>query len=282
MLKLYCDNTAPHKILPFHKITSVPPCASVPTLFRSDSMTLQYPHRQKQLQSLLQKLGLSKQSAIQWNLLDLALTHPTFSASANYEQLEFVGDAVVRLVAAEFLFEAYPDLPVGEFTAIRSVLVSDRTLARLAESYNLDRYLLVSESALKDELGRESRLAESFEAILGALYLSTHSLELIRPWLDPHLQQLVTEIRTDPARQNYKAALQEWSQAHYKTLPEYRVIETGQSQGALNRFTAQVWLLGKQLGQGTGRSIKAAEQAAAQAAFLEISSQNQSMNSNPS
>jgi ribonuclease-3 len=232
-------------------------------------MSLQYPHRQKQLQSLVQKLGLTDHTSIQWQLLDLALTHPTFSPSANYEQLEFVGDAVVRLVAAEFLFETYPDLPVGEFTAIRSVLVSDRTLARLAESYNLDRYLLVSESALKDKLGRDSRLAESFEAVLGALYLSTHSLRLIRCWLDLHLQRLVTEVRTDPARQNYKAALQEWTQGKYKKLPEYRVTESG-SDGRNDRFTAEVWLQGDCLGQGTGRSIKAAEQAAAQAAFLAI------------
>lgn len=231
-------------------------------------MPLQYPHRQKQLQSLVQKLGVPRVNAIQWELLDLALTHPTLSASANYEQLEFVGDAVVRLAAAEFLFETYPDLPVGEFTAIRSVLVSDRTLARLAESYNLERYLLASNSALKDDSGRESRLAESFEAMLGALYLSTHSLELVRPWLDTHLQQLVIEIRTDPARQNYKAALQEWSQAQYKTLPEYRVSQSESSQTAAHRFVAEVWLRGECLGQGSGRSIKAAEQAAAQAAFL--------------
>lgn len=240
-------------------------------------MALLYPHRQKQLQGLTQKLGI-KQTEIDWHLLDLALTHPTISANANYEQLEFVGDAVVRLVTAEFLFETYPELPVGEFTAIRSVLVSDRSLARLAASYNLERYLLISDSAAKDQLGRDSRLAESFEAILGALYLSTHSLGLIRPWLDAHLQQLVTEVRTDPARQNYKAALQEWSQAHYKTLPEYRVSESRPGQVGPHRFMAEVWLQGKSLGQGSGRSIKAAEQAAAQAAFLAINRQTHAVN----
>lgn len=234
-------------------------------------MVLQYPQRQKQLENLAQKLGIPKLSLIRWNLLDLALTHPTFSGSNNYEQLEFVGDAVIRLVAAEFLFENYQELPVGEFTAIRSVLVSDRTLARLAASYNLERYLLVSNSALKDDSGRESRLAESFEAVLGALYLSTHSLELVRPWLDPHLQELATEIRTDPARQNYKAALQEWTQAHYKSLPEYRVSESTQYSDLAYRFIAEVWLQGQRLGQGSGRSIKAAEQAAAQMAFRAIS-----------
>jgi len=233
-------------------------------------MTLSYPRRQKQLQSLVQKLGLTAQAPVQWQLLDLALTHPTISAQANYEQLEFVGDAVVRLVAAEVLWETYPDCPVGEFAAIRSVLVSDRILAQLAAEYGLELYLLVAGSASTDKAGQETRLADAFEAVLGALYLSTHTLKLVRPWLDPHFKQLAAQIRSDPARLNYKAALQEWTQAHFKVLPEYRVQEISQPRDSLERFTAEVWLQGRQLGQGTGRSIKAAEQAAAQVAFLAI------------
>ncbi|MCA1992282.1 MAG: ribonuclease III, partial [Coleofasciculus sp. S288] len=121
-----------------------------------------------------------------------------------------------------------------------------------------------------DAAGETSRLADAFEAVLGALYLSTHTLELIRPWLDPPLQQLADEIRQDPARQNYKDALQEWTQAHYKLLPEYRLKETSLIHGDAQRFTAEVWLQGRQLGEGTGRSKKAAEQAAAKQAFLAI------------
>jgi ribonuclease III len=233
-------------------------------------MTLSYPRRQKQLQSLVNRLGIPTSAAINWQLLDLALTHSTVSAQANYEQLEFVGDAVVRLVAAEVLWETYPECPVGEFAAIRSVLVSDRILAQLATAYDLELYLLVSNSASSDKAGRESRLADAFEAVLGALYLSTHTQELVRPWLDPHFKQLAAEIRTDPARLNYKAALQEWTQAHFKVLPEYRVQETPQSRSAMTRFSAEVWLQGRCLGEGTGRSIKAAEQAAAQVAYMSL------------
>ncbi len=229
-------------------------------------MPLQYPQRQKQLERLIEKLSLPKQSSVQWQLLDLALTHPTVSAEANYEQLEFVGDAVIRLVVAKFLIHHFSHLPVGEFSAIRSVLVSDRTLARLAKVYTLEHHLLVANSASNDKLGEESRLAEAFEALLGALYLSTHSMALIHPWLDPHFHQLVDEILTDPARQNYKAALQEWTQAHYKCLPEYRVRETANPE-VNHRFVAEVWLHNQCLGVGQGRSIKAAEQAAAQVAF---------------
>lgn len=234
-------------------------------------MNLSYPPRQKQLQSLIQKLGLPPQVPVQWSLLNLALTHPTISTTANYEQLEFLGDAVVRMAASEFLWEVYPDCSVGEFSAIRKVLVSDRTLAGIADSYGLDRYLLISESAAGDKAGLTSRLADAFEAVLGALYLSTHTLELVRPWLDSHFKQLASEIRTDPAYQNYKDALQEWTQGHYQILPEYRVEETRRIHGDPERFTAEVWLQGRRLGQGKGHSKKAAEQAAAREAFLAIS-----------
>lgn len=236
-------------------------------------MTFTDPRRQKQLWQFLQKLGLPEQVSVQWALLDLALTHPSISAEANYEQLEFVGDAVVRLATSEFLFEMYPDCLVGEFAAIRSVLVSDRTLAQMAQSYGLERYLLVSSSAANDKAGETSRLADALEAVLGALYLSTHTLELVRPWLDPQLQQLVAEIRKDPALQNYKDALQEWTQSHYKNLPEYRLKEISFVHGDAHRFTAEVWLQNRCLGEGKGRSKKAAEQAAAKQAFLEVISQ---------
>ncbi len=236
---------------------------------------LSYPRRQKQLENLLQIIGVQSLALVNWQLLDLALTHPSVSSEANYEQLEFVGDAVVRLVAAEVLWEVYPDWKVGEFAAIRSVLVSDRILATLATNYGIESYLLVTSS---DKEGQQSRLADAFEAVLGALYLSTHTLELIRPWLDPHFMQLATEIRSDPARLNYKAALQEWTQGRFKVLPEYRVVENPQGHrpmAAEERFSAQVWLQDRQLGHGLGRSIKAAEQAAAQVAFRALTQQGE-------
>ncbi|MGJ5676003.1 MAG: ribonuclease III [Nostochopsis sp.] len=238
-------------------------------------MTLAYPRRQRQLESLVRKLGLAVEGPIKWQLLDLALTHPTVSDSANYEHLEFVGDAVVRLVSAIVLWENYPNCPVGDFAAIRSVLVSDRILAQLARSYGFELYLLVAGSATADKVGQQSRLADAFEAVLGALYLSTNNLDLIRPWLDPHFKELAAEIRLDPARLNYKAALQEWTQAHFKVLPEYRVVEISQPHNNQERFIAQVWLHGQKLGEGKGRSIKAAEQAAAKVAYLTLSTQEE-------
>ncbi|NJK40360.1 MAG: ribonuclease III [Acaryochloridaceae cyanobacterium SU_2_1] len=243
------------------------------------------PHRQQQLQKLIAHLGLPKTPSVNWGLLDIALTHPTASSTANYEQLEFVGDAVVKMVAALWLWELDPHGSVGEWSAIRSELVSDRILAELATSYGFTRFLQLGTSALKDSNGQESRLADAFEAVLGALYLSTHDLSLIQPWLQPLLHKQAELVRADPAHRNYKAALQEWTQAHYQQLPDYRVQDTqplpGPDSSPEERFMAEVWLQNHCLGQGRGRSRKAAEKAAAQVAFLQIQT-SESQPSQPS
>ena len=238
------------------------------------------PRRQKQLQILVQKLGLPANVTVNWSLLDLALTHPSISRTHNYEQLEFVGDSVVRLATAELLLEIYPQEPVGEFAAIRSILVSDRVLAQLAESYGIEPYMLIGANAMGNPSGRQSWLADAFEAILGALYLSTNNMDLIRPWLDSALKVKAEQVRKDPARLNYKDALQEWTQRRYKMLPEYKVVENEQFHLSSskanklcdldNRFVAEVWLKGRCLGKGYGRSKKASQQAAAKSAFLAL------------
>ncbi len=225
--------------------------------------------RQKQLQTLINRLGLPTDTEVNWSLLDIALTHPTMG-TPNYEQLEFIGDSVVRLAASEFLWEVYPQSSVGDFSAVRKILVSDRILAQLSDGYGFDRYLILSPSAAGDASGKISRLADTFEATLGALYLSRGNLSLIRPWLDPHFQRLATEILKDPARLNYKDALQEITQARHKSLPEYRVEEVTDRAEPEERFVAEVWVQGKPWGRGTGQSKKAAQQAAAKVAFFEL------------
>lgn len=229
-------------------------------------MTLATPNRQRQLGKLLAKLGLTDTSAINWSLLDRALTHPTFS-SQHYEQLEFVGDAVLRLVASEVLLKTYPEMTEGALSGIRSVVVSDRTLAQVAARYSLDRYILMGASARCDKVGEETRLAAALEALLAALYLSTRDFSLIDPWFNDCLRTFADIVQQDPALQNYKGALQRLTQALFHQLPEYRVSEVGTTHGDKERFLAEVWLQGKQWGQGKGQSKKAAEQVAAQMAL---------------
>lgn len=226
--------------------------------------------RRRDLTLFLAKLGVVNSTAVHWDLLDQALVDISRSADKNNEVLEFLGDAALRLAAAEFLQETYPAMSVGEMAAVRSQLVSDRTLAILAREYHFERYLQISSSAAGDRAGQNSRLADAFEAVLGALYLSTHDLSLIRPWLDGNFERLTLAIKNDPARHNYKAALQELTQAHSKQLPEYTVEEISQRHGDPERFYARVEYQGKLWGDGKGPSIKQAEQRAAQQAFDQL------------
>jgi len=237
------------------------------------------PHREKALRQLIQKLGLPGDSPVKWQLLDQALTHPSADTTHNYERLEFYGDAVLKLAVSRFLYETYPDASEGEMSVLRDVLVSDRTLAQIGDRYNLERYLLLGKSLIHDQMGRSDRIAEATEAMIAVLYLSgSHSLKLVQPWLEPHLRTVTQSAQQDPAQHNYKGALQELTQKHFQVLPDYRVFELGepfegsQTTTAMlrDRFVAEVWLQGKQWGQGSGNSKKAAEQVAAEVAFLAL------------
>ncbi|MGB8702546.1 MAG: ribonuclease III [Thermosynechococcaceae cyanobacterium] len=226
--------------------------------------------QQQHLERLMARLGLPETAPVNWSLLDLALTHPSYSPTENYEQLEFVGDAVLRLFVGQLLWMDDHRSTVGQWTAIRSVLVSDRLLADIAFAFGLERFLRIAPSAACDTNGETSRLADTLEAVIGALYLSTHDFSLIEPWLKPELAPYAEQVRADPTYQNYKAALQQWTQAHYKLLPNYRVEECPNPKSSTQRFSAQVWLQNNCLGTGTGTSRKAAEKAAAEAAYLKL------------
>ena len=138
----------------------------------------------------------------------------------------------------------------------------------MGELYGLYRFLWVSAAVLADKNGRISLLADTFEALLGALYSSTGNLSLVHPWLDEHLRTKAVEIHQDPARHNYKDTLQEWTQGHYKCLPDYRVTDNQPGCPPQQRFKATVWLNDQCLGRGMGASKKSAEQAAAQQAYV--------------
>jgi len=129
---------------------------------------------------------------------------------------------------------------------------SDRTLATIADQYNLERYLRMGAAARANPVGRETRLADALEAMVAAFYLSTQDLSLIRPWLDRHFRAIAADIAQDPTRQNHRGALQEITQSRYRALPEYRVTEVGQDYGDPERFIAEVWIQNQCVGIGKG------------------------------
>jgi ribonuclease-3 len=205
-------------------------------------------------------------------LLRTALTHssyvnenPTEGASDN-ERLEYLGDAVLDFLVAEWLFTAYPDLSEGEMTNLRALLVREDTLAHLAEAEQVGQYLLLGKG--EEESGGRSRshnLCAAFEALVGAFYLDA-GMDPVRQWVVALLQPEMDKALEDQAVRDSKSLLQEWVQAHHHVTPAYTTVrEEGPDHAKV--FTVKVMVNGEEWGQGIGRSKQAAAQEAAAAAL---------------
>ena len=227
---------------------------------------LMYPRRQKQLQQLLDVLGIDGLPNPDWQLLDEALVHCSDSSDRNYERLEFFGDAVLRMAASDYLLAHHRDWSVGEMTAVRNVMVSNQFLSEIAQHYQLENYLVMGTTTSCTT----AQLADSIESLIGAIYTMTRSLRWITPWLEPFWRDRAPKIHNDSTRQNPKAALQEWTQQHFQSLPTYTVTEHSKVASDPTRFEAQVWFQDQHLGTGTGGTRKAAEQAAAKIALTAL------------
>jgi ribonuclease-3 len=203
------------------------------------------------------------------DLLDLALTHRSWANEQgipeHYERLEFLGDSVLGLVTAEWLYGNHPELPEGELSKLKAQLVSKPTVARYAEELELGPALKIGVG--EDRSGGRSKLSllgDCMEAVFGALYLDG-GLEAARKAILPMLERAYSgkiEIVVTDA----KTKLQELSQALGWELPEYRLA--GSSGPDHNKvFAVECWLAGTLAGQGEGPSKKIAEQRAAAAAL---------------
>ncbi|MFO7628490.1 MAG: ribonuclease III domain-containing protein [Prochlorococcaceae cyanobacterium] len=235
------------------------------------------PERRRQLLSFLRSLGVDPTAAggpgdgaAALAPIEEALSHSSAGLAHNHERLEFLGDAVLRLAAAEFLQQQHPTLSVGRCSNLRAQLVSDRWLAELGERCGIDAVLHLGAMAAGDRAGRATVLAESCEALIGGLYQAWGGAEGgLRPvhrWLTPHWQASATELLADPDRFNWKSALQEWSQAQKLGLPHYCCEERSRAHGDPRRFYCRV-SLGDARGEGWGQSRRQAEQEAARAAL---------------
>ena len=229
------------------------------------------PSRSIQLRELCSRLGIntaaSPNEAHSLALLDEALTHTSAGRPRNHERLEFLGDAVLRLAASEYIEREHHQLPVGERSALRAQLVSDRWLAAVGEEAELESLLLIGAKARGDTAGQATLRAEATEALIGALYQGWGSLEPVHTWLTPHWQRTSAAVLSDPHKGNAKSALQEWSQGRKLGLPRYSSKEASQRHGDPRRFHCRVALNGDPLAEGWGGSRREAEQKAAQAAL---------------
>ena len=236
------------------------------------------PERRQLLIAFLTSLGLDPaarggpgDNATALAPIEEALSHSSAGLGRNHEQLEFLGDAVLRLAASEFLARRYRRLGVGQRSSLRAQLVSDRWLSELAERIALEPMLHLGAAAAGDRAGRATVLAETCEALIGGIYVAwggpQGGLEPVEHWLTPHWQASCQELLADPHRHNWKSALQEWSQAQGRGLPRYQGEERSRSHGDPRRFHCVVSLAEQELGQGWGGSRREAEQEAARMAL---------------
>ena len=200
-------------------------------------------------------------------LVDQALTHVSSGRARNLERLEFLGDAVLRLAATEFIDRHHAGLAVGACSNLRAQLVSDRWLADVGSALGIKQHLLLGRHAQGDR-SAESRLqADATEALIGALYSALGDLEAIHRWLIPHWRATAEVVLATPHQFGGKTALQEWSQGQGLGLPHYATEECSRLHGDPERFRCRVSIQDQELAEAKGRSRKEAEQNAATAAL---------------
>lgn len=208
-------------------------------------------------------------------LLLRALTHrsylnenPDFILGDN-ERLEFLGDAVLDFLTAEYLYHRFPEMREGELTSLRAALVRTESLANLAHKIDLGRCLYLGHG--EEAGGGRRRLAVlcgAFEALVGALYLDQGLAAVeafVKPLFDPEIEHILTnDLDKDP-----KSLLQELSQAELEITPSYRTIgESGPDHA--KEFVVEA-VIGQQVyGRGVGRSKQAAARVAAQHALVQL------------
>ena len=196
-------------------------------------------------------------------LLQLALTHRSVSHKSNYERLEFLGDALLGMIVANYLYHTYPLENEGRLTRMRATLVRQEALGKIANDLQLSRSLILSTGELKSGgHHRESILADTVEAIIGAIYLDSNDLNLLErivlKWYEPYLDYIEpTDQLKDP-----KSRLQEYLQARKKPLPVYDVVDI-QGDAPNQHFKVECIIEGLPALYGEGSSRRFAEQAVA-------------------
>ena len=201
-------------------------------------------------------------------LLKTALTHPSYTKEnnisdlENYERLEFFGDSVLKLFTSKLLYSSYPKSAEGELSKIRSILVSDAILAKVAVKIGLDKLIILGPSEEKQGgRRRESNIACSLEAVLGAYYLSGKQKE-IETFIKEYIMVFAEDIDKHFVKYNAKDILQQYTQGIDKTRPEYRVVSVTGPAHKPNFCIEVVWG-SKVISQACGKSKKEAEQLSA-------------------
>ncbi len=206
-------------------------------------------------------------------LLVLAFIHCSYinenrTIKSHNERLEFLGDAVLGILIAEYLYRNFPEIPEGELSYLRARLVEAQSCMAYVQKLNVEGYLFLGRGeSISDGRGRTTILADLFEALIGAIYLDG-GMEAATRFLFGHFKEEIESI-VDTPRSNWKAMLQDYCQKKFQQVPIYKVLdETGPDHG--KQFCVVVYADKQQLGIGSGASKKIAQQAAAENALSKI------------
>ena len=223
-------------------------------------------------------MGLSENLGREFNdpeLLRRAMAHRSWCAenpgTQSNERLEFLGDAVLGLIVTAHVYRLYPDLPEGQLAQVRASVVNAATLAEAAEELEIGPALLLGKGE-DASMGREKPtiLADAMEAVIGAVYLDG-GWDAAAKLVLGALGERISEAAAGPGASDYKTRLQELAAHRFDELPKYDVQGDGPDHA--KHFTATVYLRGRALGTGQGRSKKQAEQAAARAAWATLAAE---------
>ena len=185
------------------------------------------------------------------------------------ERLEFLGDSVLELCISKILWHDLPTAAEGKLSKIRSFLVSEARLAQVAQNMDLEKFLILGKTEKKQvEQGQASLIADSLEALIGAIYLDS-SIEVMEKLSHQWFASLFKEDYKDLMSQDHKSTLQEITQDLYKKAPEYETLEsTGPDHQ--KKFKIGVFLNNQKIAQGWGDNKKKASQEAAKSAIQKI------------
>lgn len=209
------------------------------------------------------------------SLITQALKHRSFLAVTNEsrlqsnERLELLGDAVLGMVVVEHLYRRFPEKGEGELTSIKSLVVSRKVLSKIAKEIGLGEVVLLNEAEEKSGgRFRPSILADTFEAITGAVYLDG-GLKTAVEFIESKLLSKIDEILATDQYRNFKSMLLEYTQSHNLGVPRY-VVRKEEGPDHRKIFTIEVLIRHKPMGMGRGKSKKKAEQIAAKYALKRL------------
>jgi ribonuclease-3 len=204
-------------------------------------------------------------------LLNLAFTHRSFANETsesvdNNERLEFLGDSVLGVIVADWLFRNLPAKHEGDFSKIKSVVVSEDSLAMVARKLELSQYLLIGKGE-EYSGGREKKalLADCLEALFAANYLDS-GFEVAKEFVMKQLEPQIQAVLKYDYHRDYKTSLQEYMQKRWRKCPTYTLVK---KTGPEHDFTFFVEVKVNELtfGPAQGRNKKEAEQSAAKLAY---------------